>query len=132
MVSDSELIGRLRDFLRNSDLNTTTTAIVRRKLEEDFGIDLSDKKRFIREQVDLFLQTEHEKAVEEGYGHCEEVEQEDGDENLKMETEDGDSEDGDNDDEDDEKGKTRWVWLILISWLSIFLDFCSVFGFKFF
>ncbi|KAA0045877.1 upstream activation factor subunit UAF30-like [Cucumis melo var. makuwa] len=106
MVSDSELIGRLRDFLRNSDLNTTTTAIVRRKLEEDFGIDLSDKKRFIREQVDLFLQTEHEKAVEEGYGHCEEVEQEDGDENLKMETEDGDSEDGDNDDEDDEKGKT--------------------------
>lgn len=104
MVSDSELIGRLREFLRNSDLNTTTTAIVRRKLEEDFGIDLSDKKRFIREQVDLFLQTEHER-VEEACGDCEEVDQEAGDENLKTEPDDGDSEDGDNDDEDDEKGK---------------------------
>ncbi|KAJ7952917.1 upstream activation factor subunit spp27-like [Quillaja saponaria] len=29
MVSESELIGRLREFLRNSDLNTTTTASVR-------------------------------------------------------------------------------------------------------
>ncbi|KAF5752922.1 putative Upstream activation factor subunit UAF30 [Tripterygium wilfordii] len=65
MVSDSELIDRLREFLRNSDLNTTTNAIVRRKLEEDFGIDLSDKKAFIREQVDLFLQNELENAEEE-------------------------------------------------------------------
>ncbi|KAK7406587.1 hypothetical protein VNO78_08215 [Psophocarpus tetragonolobus] len=59
MVSESELIGRLREFLRSSDLNTTTTATVRRQLEADFGIDLSDRKAFIREQVDLFLQTEH-------------------------------------------------------------------------
>lgn len=60
MVSESELIGRLREFLRSSDLNTTTTATVRRQLESDFGIDLSDRKAFIREQVDLFLQTEHQ------------------------------------------------------------------------
>ncbi|KAG6571401.1 upstream activation factor subunit spp27-like [Cucurbita pepo subsp. pepo] len=106
MVSDSELIDRLREFLRDSDLNITTTAIVRRKLEEYFGVDLSDKKRFIREQVDLFLQTEHEREEEEGGGDCEEADQEDGDENLKTEEEDGDSEDGDNDDHDDEKGKT--------------------------
>ncbi|CAJ1929763.1 unnamed protein product [Sphenostylis stenocarpa] len=59
MVSESELIGRLREFLRSSDLNTTTTATVRRQLEVDFGIDLSQRKAFIREQVDLFLQTEH-------------------------------------------------------------------------
>lgn len=65
MVADSELIERLREFLRNSDLNTTTTAIVRRKLEDDFGVDLSDKKAFIREQVDLFLQSEFEKAEQE-------------------------------------------------------------------
>ncbi|KAG7011165.1 UAF30 [Cucurbita argyrosperma subsp. argyrosperma] len=106
MVSDSELIDRLREFLRDSDLNITTTAIVRRKLEEYFGVDLSDKKRFIREQVDLFLQTEHEREEEEGGGDCEEADQEDGDENLKTEEEDGDSEDGDNDDHVDEKGKT--------------------------
>ncbi|XP_022155471.1 upstream activation factor subunit spp27-like isoform X4 [Momordica charantia] len=98
MVSDSELIGRLREFLRNSDLNTTTTTIVRRMLEEEFNVDLLDKKLFIREQVDLFLRTEHEAA--------EEADQEDGDGNLKTEEEDGDSEDGENDDDDDEKGKT--------------------------
>ncbi|PNX99868.1 upstream activation factor subunit spp27-like protein, partial [Trifolium pratense] len=60
MVSESELIGRLREFLRNSDLDTTTTSTVRRQLESDFGIDLSDRKAFIREQVDLFLQTVHQ------------------------------------------------------------------------
>ncbi|PPS10840.1 hypothetical protein GOBAR_AA09810 [Gossypium barbadense] len=52
MVLDSELIARLWEFLGESDLNTTTTAIVRRRLEEDFGIDLTDRKKFIREQTD--------------------------------------------------------------------------------
>ncbi|XP_057500372.1 upstream activation factor subunit spp27-like isoform X2 [Actinidia eriantha] len=64
MVSDSELVGSLREFLRTSDLNTTTTAIVRRQLEDDFGIDLSDKKAFIRQQVDLYLESQLEKAEE--------------------------------------------------------------------
>ncbi|XP_022947277.1 upstream activation factor subunit UAF30-like isoform X1 [Cucurbita moschata] len=105
MVSDSELISRLRELLRNSDLNTTTTAIVRRKLEEDFSIDLSDKKQFIREQVDLFLHTEHQRVDEEDGGDCE-VDQEDGDDNSKMEEEDGDSGDGDNYNDDDRKSKT--------------------------
>ncbi|KAM7520519.1 hypothetical protein LguiB_019481 [Lonicera macranthoides] len=68
MVSDSELVGRLREFLSTSDLDTTTTAIVRRKLEEDFGIDLSDKKAFIREQVDLYLQSQFDKPDEEEQG----------------------------------------------------------------
>lgn len=66
MVSDSELIERLRGFLRNSDLNTTTNAIVRRKLEEDFGLDLSNRKAFIREQVDLFLQSQLGNADQDG------------------------------------------------------------------
>jgi upstream activation factor subunit UAF30 len=65
MVSDSDLIARLREFLRSSDLNTTSTATVRRKLEEDFEVDLTDKKAFIREQVDLFLQSEQERLAEE-------------------------------------------------------------------
>ncbi|POO02740.1 p53 negative regulator [Trema orientale] len=74
MASEWELIERLREFLRSSDLNTTTTAIVRRKLEEDFGIDLSDKKAFIREQVDLFLHSQLQKE-----DHPEEDEEEAGD-----------------------------------------------------
>ncbi|GLU13606.1 hypothetical protein SLE2022_302330 [Rubroshorea leprosula] len=84
MVSDSELIARLREFLRESDLNKTTTAIVRRKLEEDFGVDLSDKKKFIREQVDLYLQTQVENAEEE---EQEEEEEEDGDQMEKVKSE---------------------------------------------
>ena len=63
-MSDSEIVGRLREFLRTSDLNTTTTAIVRRHLEDDFGIDLSDKKAFIRQQIDLYLESQLEKAEE--------------------------------------------------------------------
>ncbi|XP_043708006.1 upstream activation factor subunit spp27-like isoform X2 [Telopea speciosissima] len=70
MVSDLELVERLHEFLRTSDLNTTTTAIVRRQLEEDFEIDLSDKKAFIREQVDLFLQSQLDKAEEEEEGNA--------------------------------------------------------------
>ncbi|GKU94679.1 hypothetical protein SLEP1_g8134 [Rubroshorea leprosula] len=85
MVSDSELIARLREFLRESDLNTTTTAIVRRKLEEDFGVDLSEKKKFIREQVDLYLQTQVENAEEEEQE--EEEEEEDGDQIEKVKSE---------------------------------------------
>lgn len=70
MVSDSELVVRLREFLSTSDLTTTTTTTVRRKLEEDFGIDLSDKKVFIREQVDLYLdsQFQNEGEMEEDDG----------------------------------------------------------------
>jgi upstream activation factor subunit UAF30 len=66
MVSDSELTERLKEFLRNADLDKTTTGTVRRKLEEDFAIDLSDKKVFIREQVDLFLQNELDDGQKNG------------------------------------------------------------------
>ncbi|KAL7231852.1 hypothetical protein ACSBR2_009975 [Camellia fascicularis] len=83
MVSDSELVGRLRDFLRTSDLTTTTTATIRRRLEDDFGIDLSDKKAFIREQVDLYLQSQVDNAQEneeEDEGEANEEEEDDDDE----------------------------------------------------
>ncbi|XP_019462319.1 PREDICTED: ycf3-interacting protein 1, chloroplastic [Lupinus angustifolius] len=96
MVSESELIGRLREFLRSSDLNTTTTTTVRRQLESDFGIDLSDRKAFIREQVDLFLQTEHQQQQEE--------EEEEGEEAFKSEQSQGSNskvEENDDDDDDD-------------------------------
>ncbi|KAF2316605.1 hypothetical protein GH714_041946 [Hevea brasiliensis] len=43
MVSDSDLVTRLREILRTSDLDTATAGSVRRKLEEDFGLDLSNK-----------------------------------------------------------------------------------------
>ncbi|CAK9150802.1 unnamed protein product [Ilex paraguariensis] len=56
MVSDSKLVDRLWVILGSSDLSTTTAAVVRRRLEEDFGIDLSERKAFITDQIDMFLQ----------------------------------------------------------------------------
>lgn len=89
---------RLREFLSTSDLNQTTTAIVRRKLEEDFGIDLSDRKAFIREQVDIYLQepqeNEENNAEEEGEDGAaegeneDEVEEEEEDDELEEPTDD--------------------------------------------
>ncbi|KAJ9564036.1 hypothetical protein OSB04_000002 [Centaurea solstitialis] len=82
MVSDSELVGRLREFLTTSDLNTTTTATVRRQLEQDFGIDLKNKKAFIREQIDLYLEAQQQNE-EDNEEEEEEVEEEEEEENGK-------------------------------------------------
>lgn len=57
MVLDSEVVGRLWDILREADLETATAATVRRRLEEQLGVSLLDRKAFIRDQIDLFLQT---------------------------------------------------------------------------
>ncbi|KAK6923000.1 DEK, C-terminal [Dillenia turbinata] len=98
MVSDLELVHRLREFLKTSDLNTTTTAIVRKRLEEEFGVDLTEKKAFIREQVDLFLQSQLENAQEE-----EEEEVEDGEEKVKAEESEGSTENEKEEEESDEE-----------------------------
>ncbi|KAI3713065.1 hypothetical protein L1987_71636 [Smallanthus sonchifolius] len=60
MLSDTELADQLRESLSTSDLTTTTTASIRRKLEQDFGIDLTDKKAFIRQQIDLYIQNQQQ------------------------------------------------------------------------
>lgn len=77
MATDSELVERLQTFLRTSDLNTTTGTTVRRKLEKDFSIDLSDRKAFIREQIGLFLEAQVAKPqnddVEEEIGEEDEA-----------------------------------------------------------
>lgn len=86
MVSETELVERLRELLSTSDLNTTTTGSVRRKLEEEFGIDLSDKKAFIRQQVDLYLQ-----------------EAEENDEDDNKEEDDGEAEGEDEEEEEEEE-----------------------------
>lgn len=103
MVSESELIGRLREFLRSSDLNTTTTATVRRQLEKDFGIDLSDRKAFIREQVDLFLQSEHEQPKEEPEEPEDEEDKKDEAEPESEESEDSNEEMHGNEEGEEEK-----------------------------
>ncbi|KAL4354459.1 hypothetical protein GQ457_06G040030 [Hibiscus cannabinus] len=101
MVLDSELIARLFEFLDESDLTTTTTAIVRRRLEQDFGIDLTDRKKFIREQVDLYLQNHFENAEEQRQ------EQDGDDQTDKIKSEETDGSDSDDGEEATERAKSK-------------------------
>lgn len=87
MVTDAELVSRLHEILSTSDLNTTTNSILRRKLEEELGISLSDKKSFIRQQVDLYLQSHlHLQQVEQQQEE-EQVEEEAEEEEVEVEEE---------------------------------------------
>ncbi|KAH7280633.1 hypothetical protein KP509_36G006800 [Ceratopteris richardii] len=67
MVTDEEIVMRIIQVLQNADLTTTTTATIRKQLEEDLGIDLTDRKAFIREQVDLYLQAQHEHQQQQNH-----------------------------------------------------------------
>ncbi|KAL8151442.1 hypothetical protein V2J09_021250 [Rumex salicifolius] len=75
MVLDSELVARLQEILRSSDLNTTTPGTVRRQLEKDFGVDLSERKRFVSQQIDEFLDyhAKNEEGDEDGITDVDEV-----------------------------------------------------------
>ncbi|KAA3482393.1 histone acetyltransferase KAT6B isoform X3 [Gossypium australe] len=92
MVSDSDLVARLREILRDSDLDTATAGSVRKQLEKDFGIDLSDRKSFVRDQIDIFLETLNRDNEKEG-----EDEQAPESENEELQEE--------NDDEEEEESK---------------------------
>ncbi|KAL6347992.1 hypothetical protein AAG906_037721 [Vitis piasezkii] len=43
----------------------TTTSIVFRRLEDYYGVDLSDRKAFIREEIDVFLRRKMQKLKKE-------------------------------------------------------------------
>ncbi|PKA57386.1 Zinc finger CCCH domain-containing protein 19 [Apostasia shenzhenica] len=112
MVSEKELVERLRVILRTSDLSTTTAASVRRKLEEDFGVDLTERKAFVRDQIDLFLsELEDEKGGNEEGDGVEEGNGEDGQE-VKAEEDDDEEAEGasgsgdDGEEEEEEKRRT--------------------------
>ncbi|KAI7746318.1 hypothetical protein M8C21_014134 [Ambrosia artemisiifolia] len=77
MVPDSDLIERLQHILSTSDFTTTTTASIRRQLELEFGTDLTDKKAFIRQQIDLFIQNQQPNE-EDNEANEEDAEDEDG------------------------------------------------------
>jgi upstream activation factor subunit UAF30 len=93
MATDEELTAKLKEFLRSSDLSTTTTGSVRRHLEAVFGTDLSHKKAFIREQVDLFLTTElNGNGEDEAEEEVEEAVDEDGEDESENEEEEEEQE----------------------------------------
>ncbi|KXZ54052.1 hypothetical protein GPECTOR_5g160 [Gonium pectorale] len=54
-VTDQQLLERLRVLLGESDLQTTTEKMLRKKLEEEFKMELADKKPLIRQEIERYL-----------------------------------------------------------------------------
>ena len=103
MVSDSDLVNRLREILRSSDLDTATAGSIRRQLEKDFGVDLSDRKTFVRDQIDIFLETLPPKQEQE---EEEEEEEEVGEESENVKEENDvveEEEEGEEEEEEEEE-----------------------------
>ena len=106
MVSDSDLVNRLREILRSSDLDTATAGSIRRQLEKDFGVDLSDRKTFVRDQIDIFLETLPPKQEQEEEEEEEEVGEES--ENVKEENDVvEEEEEGEEEEEEEEVSEAK-------------------------
>lgn len=99
-------MARLREILRDSDLDTATAGSVRRQLEEYFNVDLSNRKGFVRDQIDLFLETLNQ--TNEGQEQGPESE------NAKLQQEEEEEEDAMEEEESKEEGSetTRQVFFI--------------------
>ena len=128
MVSDSDLVNRLREILRSSDLDTATAGSIRRQLEKDFGVDLSDRKTFVRDQIDIFLETlppkqeqEEEEEEEEEVGEESENVKEESD--VVEEEEEGEEEEEEEEEEEvsEAKGRKKGGWVF--SLIQIFFLF---------
>ncbi|KAJ6985406.1 protein TRI1-like isoform X3 [Populus alba x Populus x berolinensis] len=102
MVSDSDLVARLREILRSSDLDTATAGSIRRQLEEDFGVDLSEKKKFIREQIDTFLET-----LNKGDGQSGNVTENEDNENDTVEDDENENDGIKEEEEEEEDSETK-------------------------
>ena len=136
MVSDSELVDRIREILRTSDLNVTTPGTVRRQLQVEFGVDLSDRKKFITQKIDEILESgdinvtqdenvneqledddvgkeeKHEENEEEEEAEAEEEEE------AEEEVEEEEEEEGESDNNRSKKNKKR----------CFFFQFMPIFG----
>jgi upstream activation factor subunit UAF30 len=92
-VSDADIVRRLTSVLKTADLATTTTTAIRQHLEHELGVDLSEKKAFIRQQVDLYLQQQEQEdkdkeEEEEAQGEEEEEEQQEEQEQEQQQQQD--------------------------------------------
>ncbi|KAK9691153.1 hypothetical protein RND81_09G179800 [Saponaria officinalis] len=87
-VPESELLNRLRVILSTSDLNTTSAGAVRRQLETDFGVDLSDQKKLISKLIDDIIQDNAGAEELEEQDNKDDVEEEEDDDNDIVEEDD--------------------------------------------
>ncbi|CAN6472010.1 unnamed protein product [Victoria cruziana] len=57
MVTDEQILSGLETLLSHADLSVTTSGDIRQQLEHKFGVDLSHRRAFIREHIDLIVQS---------------------------------------------------------------------------
>lgn len=102
MVSEAEIVRHLISVLEKADFNTTTTTAIRKQLEIELGVDLSEKKTLIRQQVDLYL-AEQQQQQQFGGNEAEAGEQyqEEEDGNGREEGEEEEEQEGIDDEEVD-------------------------------
>jgi hypothetical protein len=55
MPSDEAVVARLRHILGEVDLSVTTEKMIRRRLETEYGMDLSSKKPVVRREIETYL-----------------------------------------------------------------------------
>ncbi|KAI5059020.1 hypothetical protein GOP47_0025339 [Adiantum capillus-veneris] len=96
MVSDEQIVKRIAEILESADLTTTTTSAIRRQLEQELDIDLSGRKAFVREQVDIFLQSHPQNQPEE-------EEAQEGEDGEPVQENNGEVDDGEEEDEEEEE-----------------------------
>jgi hypothetical protein len=64
-VTDEALVAQLRVLLAVADKDTITVKALRKALEDHFKTDLSDRKQFVADSVDLLLSEREEKDAKE-------------------------------------------------------------------
>lgn len=109
MVEDEKIVARLQELLGEVNMTQTSERMLREKLEEEFGVDLSDKKALVRSEVDKYL-AEHRPPPEDDKGNDDDAQEgedeEDGedadDAEVEEEVEENDEEaEGDEDEEEE-------------------------------
>ena len=91
----------LISVLEKADFNTTTTTAIRKQLEIELGVDLSEKKALIRQQVDLYLAQQQQQQFGSHEAEQGEQYQEEEDGNGREEGEEEEEQEGIDDEEVD-------------------------------
>eukprot|EP00879_Flechtneria_rotunda_P005520 GHRR01005813.1.p1 GENE.GHRR01005813.1~~GHRR01005813.1.p1 ORF type:complete len:258 (+),score=95.00 GHRR01005813.1:168-941(+) len=65
-VNDAIIKERLLALLADSDMDTTTEKMLRKSLEKELGVELNDKKKLIREEVDKYLAAQQQQQDSDG------------------------------------------------------------------
>lgn len=80
MPDDAVITGRIRELLKEVDLATTSEKMLRKRLQEEFKVDLSSKKALLRAEIQAYLeeQEKNNPQEEEEDEASEEEEEDDG------------------------------------------------------